>query len=128
MSLAHIEDAMNLRVFSLVAATGFAVWCLLGRSQALAQNAYMTNEGSNTVPVIVLAQSNAQFCAQVAHAYDTCVKKYEEIARNYLQSISNSYTRRMVERNSFYGSPEAYGAATCSTYSQVMWQSGCPLH
>jgi YVTN family beta-propeller protein len=41
---------MNLRISGMIAA--FVVVCLLGSAQSLAQNAYITNQDSNTVSVI----------------------------------------------------------------------------
>ena len=43
---------MKFRIYAVPAITAFAVSCLLGRMQCLAQNAYITNNGSNTVSVI----------------------------------------------------------------------------
>jgi YVTN family beta-propeller protein len=45
------EDAMKLRICRLLAIVAFAC-CLLGSAQSLAQNAYITNMGSNNVSVI----------------------------------------------------------------------------
>jgi hypothetical protein len=43
------EDAMKLRICWVLAITAFAVSCLLGSTQSLAQNAYITNSDSNTL-------------------------------------------------------------------------------
>ncbi len=43
---------MKLRISGLLAIAAFAVAGLLGSAQSLAQNAYITNYGSNTVSVI----------------------------------------------------------------------------
>jgi YVTN family beta-propeller protein len=43
---------MNLRISGLLAIAAFALVGLLGSAQSLAQNAYITNEGSKTVSVI----------------------------------------------------------------------------
>ena len=52
------QDAMKLRVSGLLAITAVALAGLLRSAQSLAQNAYITNAGSNTVSVIDTA-SNA---------------------------------------------------------------------
>jgi YVTN family beta-propeller protein len=49
------EHAMNLRISGLIAA--FAVSSLLGSTQSVAQNAYITNSESDTVSVINTATS-----------------------------------------------------------------------
>ena len=46
------DNAMNVRISALVAIAAFALAGLLGSGQSLAQNAYITNLGSNTVSVI----------------------------------------------------------------------------
>jgi YVTN family beta-propeller protein len=43
---------MKLRISGLLVIAAFVVACLYGSTQALAQNAYIANEGSNTVSVI----------------------------------------------------------------------------
>ena len=43
---------MNFRIFGLVAIAAFALFGVLGSAKNLAQNAYITNGGSNTVSVI----------------------------------------------------------------------------
>jgi len=43
---------MELRICWMLAITAFAVSCLLGSTQSLAQNAYITNSDSNNVSVI----------------------------------------------------------------------------
>ena len=43
---------MNFRISGLLAIAGFALTSILGSAQSLAQNAYITNQGSNTVSVI----------------------------------------------------------------------------
>jgi YVTN family beta-propeller protein len=45
------EGAMKLRISGLLAIMAF-VACFLGSAQGLAENAYITNSGSNTVSVI----------------------------------------------------------------------------
>jgi YVTN family beta-propeller protein len=51
------EDAMNLRICGVLAITVSAVSCLLGSTQSLAQNAYITNSDSNNVSVIDTANN-----------------------------------------------------------------------
>jgi YVTN family beta-propeller protein len=51
------EDAMKLRLFDLLAIACFAVSSLLGSAQSFAQNAYITNQGDNTVSVIATANN-----------------------------------------------------------------------
>ena len=46
------DNAMNVRISALVAIAAFALAGLLGSGQSLAENAYITNLGSNTVSVI----------------------------------------------------------------------------
>jgi hypothetical protein len=43
---------MKLRISGLLGIAAFALAGLLGSGQSLAQNAYITNTGSNTVSVI----------------------------------------------------------------------------
>src|SRR3954469_24512261 len=49
------ENAMNLRICRLCTIAAFALSCLLGSAQTLAQNAYITNALDNTVSVIATA-------------------------------------------------------------------------
>jgi YVTN family beta-propeller protein len=53
------------RVF---AGAGLALACLLGGAQALAQNAYITNQGSNNVSVIATASNTVTATIPVGHA------------------------------------------------------------
>ena len=46
---------MKLRISGLLTIAAFVGVCLFGSAQTLAQNAYITNEGSNTVSVIATA-------------------------------------------------------------------------
>ena len=46
---------MKCRFFGLLGAAGFAVGTVLGSAQSFAQNAYITNQGDNTVSVIATA-------------------------------------------------------------------------
>jgi hypothetical protein len=50
---------MSLRICGLFAITAFAVSCLLGSTQSLAQSAYITNNGSDTVSVIAIGGADA---------------------------------------------------------------------
>ena len=43
---------MKLRISGLLGIAAFAAICVLASAQSLAQNAYITNQGSNTVSVI----------------------------------------------------------------------------
>ena len=49
------EDAMKFRISGVLAIAGLALASLLGSAQSLAQNAYITNYGDNTVSVIATA-------------------------------------------------------------------------
>ena len=46
---------MKLRICGLLAVAALVTACVLGGAQSLAQNAYITNYGSNTVSVIATA-------------------------------------------------------------------------
>src|SRR5206468_673715 len=46
------EDTMNFRTSGVLAIAAFVGACLLGNAQTRAQNAYITNEGDNSVSVI----------------------------------------------------------------------------
>jgi YVTN family beta-propeller protein len=69
---------MKLRICGLLATAAFASICVLGSAQALAQNAYITNQGSNIVSVIDTATNTVTatitvgagaFGVAVSHAY-----------------------------------------------------------
>lgn len=46
---------MNVRLVGLLAVTGFVLVSILCSAQSFAQNAYITNQGDNTVSVISTA-------------------------------------------------------------------------
>jgi YVTN family beta-propeller protein len=52
------EDAMNVRISGLLALAGFVLAGLLGSAPGHAQNAYITNSGSNNVSVIDTATNS----------------------------------------------------------------------
>jgi YVTN family beta-propeller protein len=59
---------MKLHISGLRAIAAFAVACLLGSAQSLAQNAYITNGGSDTVSVIATATNTVTATVPVGEA------------------------------------------------------------
>jgi YVTN family beta-propeller protein len=57
---------MKLRISGLLAIVAFAVTCSIGSAQNLAQNAYITNEGSNPPTVSVIDTATNTVTATIA--------------------------------------------------------------
>ena len=62
---------MQFRTFGALAIAALATACLLGRTQSFAQNAYITNSGSNSVSVINTATNTVTATIRWAFAVPT---------------------------------------------------------
>src|SRR5262249_789210 len=60
------EDGMKIRIFGFIAA--LTLFCLLGSTPGLSQNAYITTSGSNTVSVIDTATDAVTATISVGHS------------------------------------------------------------
>jgi YVTN family beta-propeller protein len=83
------EIAMKFRIFGLVAIAAFAVSCLLGSVQVLAQNAYITNSSSNSVSVIDTATNTVIATIPVGN-YPFGVAVIPDGSKVYITNVSSN--------------------------------------
>jgi YVTN family beta-propeller protein len=83
------EVAMKLRIRGLLATATLLVACLLGSAQSLAQNAYITNFGSNTVSVIATVTNTVSATIPVGGAEPYGVAVAPDSSKVYVANQSS---------------------------------------